>query len=373
MPRLRALIAASLLATAVACESNPSDIEIAPTWSKGGGGPIQVDATDPTEAPQDTTLEVSILGSGFERGSEARFLLGGAPTANVVTNRTRFVSDTELAAEITIAIDADVALYDVEVSSSGGRRRGIGTELFSVLQKTNGPTSGDVVTVFMDDAGHRILSDGAIYEPVKKRQAVETEISTSGQHGLKLNERSNRTVCVAFPPEGPDAEIVSQADWDALVASSGGAVALGTTYCGLITMHTRDHTHPDQLIGMDVDPTTPDLLDVQTSGGKLVLKEFDDLTSWEWRLLFDDSHSSIAGGADDNGLCIRYHPDRTWTIGNDATLDSQSEDSAACDGIDDIVNLWHVTPVGGNGSNSVTYTLTARFRMPFTYTVTPLF
>ena len=141
MPRLRALLAALSLATIVACDSSLSAPDIDPSFAKGGGGaPIKVQATDPTGAPQDTTVEVRVLGSGFDQESRAAFLLAGSPTPGVVTNDTRFVSDVELVAEITIALDADVALYDVEVASLG-RRRGIGTELFAVLQKGGGPPS----------------------------------------------------------------------------------------------------------------------------------------------------------------------------------------------------------------------------------------
>ena len=50
---------------------------------------------------------------------------------------------------LTITLDAQIALYDVEVTSSRGRRRGVGTELFAVVEKTNngGQREGDVVTV----------------------------------------------------------------------------------------------------------------------------------------------------------------------------------------------------------------------------------
>jgi hypothetical protein len=105
-----------------------------PLLGRGGGGKPQVDATDPSEAPQDTTLEVRVLGSGFDDGSEARMLLAGQATEKVRTNSTRFESETELVANITIAIDAEVALYDVEVTTSR-RRKGIGTELFAVKEK----------------------------------------------------------------------------------------------------------------------------------------------------------------------------------------------------------------------------------------------
>lgn len=372
MRRLPLLMGSLSLAFLYACEPAPSLLQVDPSFAKSGGGPIKVDATDPTEAPQDTTLTIRILGSGFEAGASAAFLLNGAPTPGVVTNRTRFVSETELEADVTIALDAEVALYDVEVASKGRRRRGVGTELFSVVQKQNGPESGPAETAFADDAGHRIFSDGeGAYLPVRKQQRVETEVTTAGQHWLRLNERSGRALCVAFPDAASDAEIYSASDWTDFVARSGGSTELGQTFCSLVTMHTRDHSHPDNLAGMDLDPTTPDRLNVQTSGGVINLMELDPNDSWEWRLLFDDKHTSVNGGDRRNGVCIRYNGDGSWTLGNDPSLDDFTEDDSACDGMDDWVNLIRVTLGGTN--EPATYTHVARFRMPFRYTVTPLF
>ena len=81
-----------------------------------GVGVVKVDATDPSSAEQETTLDVRVLGSGFDDGSTATWLLAGDPKPNQVkTNSTRFLSSTELEANITIALDATVALWDVEV------------------------------------------------------------------------------------------------------------------------------------------------------------------------------------------------------------------------------------------------------------------
>ncbi len=102
---------------------------------KGGGGKApRVDATDPSEAQQDTRLYVRVLGSGFDKGSEIQMTLGGDPTGKVRTNSTRFVSQKELVADITIAFDAVEALYDVEVMTGRGKK-GIGSELFRVRKR----------------------------------------------------------------------------------------------------------------------------------------------------------------------------------------------------------------------------------------------
>lgn len=368
MSRLRPPIVAFMLATLFACDPSASPVDTDPSFAKEDGGPIRVLDTDPGEAPQDTTLAVRIFGSGFSPGSSSAFLLGGVETPGVVVLRTRFVSETELEADVAIALDADIALYDVEVTSNGRRRRGVGTELFSVVQKTNnGQTEGDVITTFSDRAGDAFSSDGSgSYVPIKKQQKVTSEVQ-NGQHWLRVSERSRRSVCVSFPSAGADAEIYEPGDWADLEDASRGAVGLGRTYCGFTTWHTRDHTDPGKLLDMDTDPATA-VDDVQRSGGKMMLLEFGNLEGgeWEWRLFFDDSRTAFNGGDRQNGLCIRKNADDSWTIGNAAALDETTEDAAECDSVDEHVNLFRVRDGG-------IFTLVGRFRMPFEYTVQPLF
>jgi hypothetical protein len=126
------------LATALtfqACtDSQPTGVDADPlVLARGGGGAgnPSVYATDPTEAPRGTTLDVRVLGANFDDGSTVTFKLGGKPTKKVKTNSTSYVSTEELVANITIEVDADTALYDVEVMTSR-KRKGIGTEMFRV-------------------------------------------------------------------------------------------------------------------------------------------------------------------------------------------------------------------------------------------------
>ena len=100
----------------------------------GGGGPLgdpTVKSTDPASAPQDITLDVRVLGSGFDDGSVVTFQLDGVEIPDVVTNSTRFMSSKELVANITIAADATTDFYDIEVTTFRGKR-GVGIELFEV-------------------------------------------------------------------------------------------------------------------------------------------------------------------------------------------------------------------------------------------------
>lgn len=137
--------------------------------AKGGNGggavavaDITVEDSDPREAMQDTTLDVRVLGSGFEPGAEVRFLVGGKTTRNVVTNATSFVSSTEVVANVSIALDADTVLYDIEVAN-GPRRRGVGTELFKVLEKKLPWEPDDAemtITSLANGVANMLVSDG---------------------------------------------------------------------------------------------------------------------------------------------------------------------------------------------------------------------
>ena len=100
-----------------------------------------VTAALPSEAPRDTTLDVQITGSGFDKGSNASFTLNGVVDARVRVNSTRYVKATQLIANVTIAADAVAQLYDVAVVTSTGKK-GIGTELFTVALRGVGLTDG---------------------------------------------------------------------------------------------------------------------------------------------------------------------------------------------------------------------------------------
>jgi len=98
-------------------------------------GSVTVKSTSPDTATVDSTLDVHVFGTGFDPGSRANWAINGVLSPKVVTNSTRFVSSTELVANITIARDAPVASYDVIVTASSGKG-GIGTECFVVTPKT---------------------------------------------------------------------------------------------------------------------------------------------------------------------------------------------------------------------------------------------
>jgi len=119
----------------------PTDVDA--QFAKGGGG-ITVTGADPDNAPQGVTIDIRVIGSGFDESSKVEFLLAGKSTPKILTNSTTFTFNPAdnthtLTANITIAADADVALYDIEVRAARGRK-GIGSELFGV--KSNGGGGG---------------------------------------------------------------------------------------------------------------------------------------------------------------------------------------------------------------------------------------
>ena len=100
-----------------------------------------VTATLPSEATRDTTLDVQITGSGFDSGSRASFERDGVVDPRVRVNSTRFVKSTSIVANVTIAADAVLDLYNVAVVTGGGKK-GMGTELFAVTLGPNALVGG---------------------------------------------------------------------------------------------------------------------------------------------------------------------------------------------------------------------------------------
>jgi hypothetical protein len=93
---------------------------------------LAVTSASPPFGDQGVTVDVHVFGSGFTTGAQATWLLhGAADPAHVHTNSTTFVSSTELVANITIASDATLDFWDVQIALVGGKN-GVGSELFEV-------------------------------------------------------------------------------------------------------------------------------------------------------------------------------------------------------------------------------------------------
>jgi len=118
---------------------------------------LSVTRATPSYGDQGTTVDIHVLGSGFTSGAQATWLLHGvADPTHVRTNSTTVVSSSELIANITIANDAQLALWDVQVALAGGKN-GVGSEMFEITaaQIIASPTSGggDVLSYGINQNG----------------------------------------------------------------------------------------------------------------------------------------------------------------------------------------------------------------------------
>jgi hypothetical protein len=139
MPRhVRSSVAALLALLALACGEQSTSFDPDPQFNKGGAkggggsGDPTVTAVDPSHGRQGETIaNVRISGSNFVSGAEAEWWRNGAPDLRIAVLATRFISSTQLEADIAIAADAELSLYDVAVKLPGGKR-GVGIESFEV-------------------------------------------------------------------------------------------------------------------------------------------------------------------------------------------------------------------------------------------------
>jgi hypothetical protein len=99
-------------------------------------GQVQVTSTSPSAAPQGTvTVNITINGSGFQKGAQAQwFVTGTTNPGGVTVNSTTFKGSGQLTANITVASDAVISGYDIKVTNTNGRT-GKGTDLFAITQK----------------------------------------------------------------------------------------------------------------------------------------------------------------------------------------------------------------------------------------------
>jgi hypothetical protein len=149
-----------------------------PHLAKASSGSVTVTAADPSFAKQGTiSLDVRVLGSGFDQGSRASWQRDGVTDPKIKVNGTTFVSASELRANIDIAADAAIDLYDIAVFTSGGRK-GVGTEKFSVTSAVplgvTGVTSdalginapGRIVGRYCENAGCNTGEGAFVWDPV---------------------------------------------------------------------------------------------------------------------------------------------------------------------------------------------------------------
>ena len=208
-------VAAVILVTLSCRGGEPTAIFRSPggaSDAKGGGGgggsgstSVAVTSTSPAQAPQDTTLDVTINGSGFTSGARATWSLNGDTTL-VHVQSTKYVSSTQLVAHLLVPGTAPVASYDVQVMLTSGKK-GVGAEMFAVT-----PADPKSELLFpLDTTGLRLASDGlyvtgdqSVYENdicgVDSKIFATTEASNSGDLVMQTDNPTYRDhKCSAYP------------------------------------------------------------------------------------------------------------------------------------------------------------------------------
>ena len=143
--RLSALtrIVCPLLLLALACSdqhSGPAQLT-EPMFAKAPSSPTVTSAT-PSYAYQGTVnLNVTINGSGFDKGTRASWYLNGSPYPKITVNSTSYVSSSQLTANISVASDAAINSYDVVVTTSTSKQ-GIGSDAFVITLAVPIPVVG---------------------------------------------------------------------------------------------------------------------------------------------------------------------------------------------------------------------------------------
>jgi uncharacterized membrane protein len=209
-PSLTFSVGAVLLLPLLTLLSCTTDSPMSPTdrGADGARAPTAaptVTSTDPKAGARNSTINVRVLGTGYDRGSRAVWALNGdttLATTKVKTNSTRYVSSKELLANITIAADASVDQYDVVAITTSGKK-GIGIELFAV-------------TIEVVDLG---VGDGSSATAVNDKNQI---VGRGGSTGAFVWQNGVVTALGVLPGySGAQAEDINASGW--IVGTSSGA------------------------------------------------------------------------------------------------------------------------------------------------------
>lgn len=125
---------ALLLIAAFGCTEKLTDPE-SPLFAKPAElDVVEVTATEPDSAIQDTTLFVDVLGDGFDDGSTVDFILDDTVATKLKALKVHYVNKKKLTVELEVAADAAALRYHVMVTTRRGPK-GIGTELLRVIER----------------------------------------------------------------------------------------------------------------------------------------------------------------------------------------------------------------------------------------------
>lgn len=151
MHTLRVLSATMCISVALACDgtnelsSGPQPGE--PDFARAAAGPV-VSATTPSYGMRgETNKTVTVTGSGFSAGATVAWERSGVADPKITVHSATVVSSSRIDAVITIASDAELALYDVSVTNSD-RKKGVGTEAFEITTAQSIGTLGSSAVAY---------------------------------------------------------------------------------------------------------------------------------------------------------------------------------------------------------------------------------
>jgi len=155
---------------------------------------VVVSAASPNSAEQGTTVPILITGSGFADGASVAFWRTGTTNPGGITVLAVTVRDSQnITADIDVALAADIDNYDIEVKLSS-RRKGKGTELFSVKLKGGGPAPDTTAPSLIDD----FHTDRATSDSISLYWTApgdDGDVGIADHYSLKKAAQSDAGVC----------------------------------------------------------------------------------------------------------------------------------------------------------------------------------
>ncbi len=210
------VIAVAILAVACNDAAGPDTQAAADLrFAKGGASSeVTVAAAVPDTGSQGTTIDVTINGSGFTSDMQATWEYNGvADPAQIRTNRTTFVNQKQIIANITIGEEAVLAKWDIRVQSGKCCKGGIGVELFQVKAKLpDAPTATwELHSSLTDGTPSSITGDGRAADGMSVLPAGSS--FTGVYQGARCGVRTTIFVPGMAGSGSGDATIEPDADW----------------------------------------------------------------------------------------------------------------------------------------------------------------
>jgi hypothetical protein len=219
-------------------------------FAKTSSTTVSVKATDPAFGDQgQTSLAVTITGSGFKDGARADWLYNGAVDPTISVSSPHVVNSTTMTAVINIAPNSPLDFRDVLVTNTD-RTHGIGAAVFEVTQAQIIP--GTKAARGVNDNGEAVgsLTNGGTFYYDISTGLLQT-VSTAGT-GYDISPQGNAIVGddgtrpILYTRAGPVGTAWSATALPIEAAATGGSATAIVTdpVTGLVTMLGGSETFP---------------------------------------------------------------------------------------------------------------------------------